>query len=214
MKDTDIDAIYCINLERRQDRWEAFQKNWSEYNLPISRFLAVDGRNMKLKEGEYRNNDEFHNLGSIACTLSHLQVLERMIYMNQNKVLILEDDAVPCKDFYKRFVRCYADLPEDFRFCYVGGSVIETPEKVTENIGKTRYTKSTVGYLVTLDFAKEVLPWVRQNYLNWVIDEIYLSVSRQGDPFYLTLPRLIHQSDDFSDILNRPVNYHWMKETE
>ena len=48
MKITDFfDKTFCINLERRSDRWEECVVEFNKYNLSnINRFIAVDGKQL------------------------------------------------------------------------------------------------------------------------------------------------------------------------
>ena len=214
-----LDAVYCINLERRKDRWDQFQDLWKDIDSSIEQFLAVDANNLEIDETTYRK-DPSHNKASIACTLSHIQVLERAIYLGQKEIMILEDDAQPCKNFKELFDLAYKQLPSiyskyrpDYNFCYVGGTNMEPPEKITENVGKAIHTKSTVGYLIKTEFAKHIVPIIKKHALNLVIDEIYLGLQ----PHYLLhifTPRLIHQFESYSDIIDRNIYYSWMRDLE
>ena len=69
--------IYCINLDKRIDRWNIMQKQFSNIkNINLVRIPAI----------EYR-------YGWIGCGLSHLKAIDS--YMNQNEYLIvIEDDCV------------------------------------------------------------------------------------------------------------------------
>tara|TARA_R110000824_G_scaffold104379_3_gene247825 strand:- start:4743 stop:5378 length:636 start_codon:yes stop_codon:yes gene_type:complete len=208
---TDLDAIYCINLERRPDRWESFKQVWSPYDLKISKFSAVDAQDLMYEKGEYANHSHFHNLGSLGCTLSHIQVLERALYSKQKEILILEDDAVPCEDFVGRFNTAYSELPDDYQFCYVGGSNITPPEKLTGHVGIAKNTKSTAGYLIKTALAPTIIQFVKAQMFNAAIDEVYAAAQQQL-PIHIFTPRLIHQEEGYSDIINQNVNYSWMRD--
>ncbi len=206
-----LDAIYCINLERRPERWQSFKDAWSPLDIKINKFSAVDAQDLMYEEGEYANHSHFHNLGSLGCSLSHIQVLERAIYSKQKEILILEDDAVPCEDFVNRFNTAYAELPEDYKFCYIGGSNIEDPEQVTAHIGLAKNTKSTAGYLIKTEIAPAIIQYVKDNMFKAAIDEVYALVQKQI-PVHIFTPRLIHQEEGYSDIIKQNVNYHWMRD--
>ena len=206
-----LDAIYCINLERRPERWKSFKKSWDPYNLKISKFSAVDSKDLMHVKGEYANHSQFHNLGSLGCNISHIQILERALYSKQKEILILEDDAVPCEDFVGCFNTAYSELPDDYQFCYVGGSNMTLPEKLTDHVGIAKNTKSTVGYLIKMSLAPSIIEFVKAEMLNAVVDEIY-AAAQQKIPMHIFTPRLIHQEEGYSDILNQNVNYHWMRD--
>ena len=39
-----IDKTYCINLDRRPDRWEKMKTQFIDHNIQVERFSAIDGR--------------------------------------------------------------------------------------------------------------------------------------------------------------------------
>ena len=211
--DERLDTIYCINLNRREDRWEQFKTLWDPLDLKIEKFSAVDAHNISFEEGSYRNDDEFHSKSSLACALSHIQVLERAIYSGHKEILVLEDDAHPCQQFKERFDVCYNQLPEDYNFCYLGGSNKYPPVRITENVGRAVHTKSTVAYLIKTEFAKPLVQTIKDNLLKHAVDEIYKEL-QEHLVLHIFTPRLIHQFESYSDILERDIYYHWMKDLD
>ena len=213
-----IDAIFCINLDRRSDRWEIFKELWTPFGVPVERFSAIDGSKIKTPETEFRNNDPWHSKYSRACNLSHILVMERAIAYGYKEILIVEDDALPCSDFVERFVTAYEQLPSDYDFCYLGASFgsdeqINMLEHISENIARAKEAKSTVAYLIKLDFAQRMMPWIKEYTKDWVIDEIY-RYFQIGEKMYIFDPRLIHQMMSYSDILRKDVNYSHMRDLD
>ncbi|MFZ9376809.1 MAG: glycosyltransferase family 25 protein, partial [Candidatus Fonsibacter ubiquis] len=51
-----FEKIYCINLDKRPDRWESAKKEFLKHNINVERYSAVDGKFVKnlygLKSGE------------------------------------------------------------------------------------------------------------------------------------------------------------------
>jgi len=41
-----FDKVICINLAKRNDRWEEMQKQFKKHNIKVSRFNAIDGNPM------------------------------------------------------------------------------------------------------------------------------------------------------------------------
>lgn len=72
-----------INLKERTDRWETFQEAWKHTNLELHRVDAI------------RMDDVYH-----AVFLKHRELLKQA---EDETILIMEDDARPCKDFDIRF---------------------------------------------------------------------------------------------------------------
>jgi hypothetical protein len=71
-----FDAIYCINLDRRQDRWAAMQRRFETLGIAgrVRRFPAIET--------------------PLGCTLSHRRCIQAAHDQGLDNVLILEDDAI------------------------------------------------------------------------------------------------------------------------
>ena len=75
-----FDAIYCINLDRKPERWAEMEQRFEKLGIAgrVRRFAAVD-------------TPACHHLG---CTLSHRRIVEAAHRQDLDNVLVLEDDAV------------------------------------------------------------------------------------------------------------------------
>ena len=74
-----FDAIYCINLDRASDRWEAMQRRFRELGIEkrVRRFAAIETP---------------HN-HQIGCALSHRSIIAEAKQLHLENVLVFEDDA-------------------------------------------------------------------------------------------------------------------------
>lgn len=90
-------GIFCINLERRPERWRFMQRQLQRLGVPAQRFTAVDGRDLEfgqLVEGglisihalpRYLLPDEEKVFGidltpgAIGCALSHIQIWTQIV---------------------------------------------------------------------------------------------------------------------------------------
>jgi hypothetical protein len=90
---------HVINLAERTDRWETFCEAWNGSELEIVREEAI-------------KMDNVYD----AVFLKHREILERAKANGEEHCLIMEDDAVPCKDFVKRFkhIRDYLEIRNDW----------------------------------------------------------------------------------------------------
>ena len=106
---------YCISLERRPDRWNAFlaQKGVLEFPV-VLRVPAVDGGTVdiwsddrvsllarrNIATGERRDHSELNTRGAIGCYLSHLEIWKRVLGEGRSYAIVFEDDAqVPIGTF-------------------------------------------------------------------------------------------------------------------
>lgn len=101
--------IYCINLDRRPERYHFFmnQKGVKELIHPPERFSAVDGSKIQVAGNPQISNQTQHNImhrtrrshgeintvGAIGCSLSHYGVWKRFLETDAPYCLVLEDDA-------------------------------------------------------------------------------------------------------------------------
>ena len=138
-----IDKIYYINLDRRTDRKELFEKQIEKYELPMNkivRFSAIED-----------------NYGAIGCSKSHLEIL-KLIQKNKFKnVLIFEDDfefLVSKEEFYNNLNKFFNNYKDNFDFCYLQYNLLETEEK--DNIvGYARKSYTSAGYLINIRIIKD-----------------------------------------------------------
>jgi len=128
MLSTKFKYTYLINLKRREDRFENFQKNF-EYANEVLRFDAVDAKQFdygdsliidNLKKAPFKINKVIKP-GIFACTLSHYKVWE-IIANNENisdeeLCMIFEDDVMFHSSFNEIFNVDYSGVD----FIYFGG---------------------------------------------------------------------------------------------
>jgi GR25 family glycosyltransferase involved in LPS biosynthesis len=152
---------YCINLERRIDRWELF-KQTKPLEINIKRFDAVDAKNFKkyiienpLDELELKigfNCDIINNTsGVIGCFLSHYRLWK--LILNDNNIgeneltYIFEDDVNFVEDWFKKLSNYIIGLNFTPNVLYLGGRFFqnfnipknilnENFEKITDHIFK------------------------------------------------------------------------------
>jgi GR25 family glycosyltransferase involved in LPS biosynthesis len=77
---------YVINLDKRTDRWNQIQEKFKGSSVELERVSAVE------------NDDKY-----LACSLSHLKVVQMAKDKNLPTVLIFEDDNKPTENFDKRW---------------------------------------------------------------------------------------------------------------
>ena len=104
-----FDEIFCINLDRRPERWELSQKEFDKIGIldKVTRFSAIEDSHAEK-----------------GCFESHLQCIFSARKRGLNNVLIFEDDVA--------FLKCYEErkfeksiemlkLKDDWEFFYLGG---------------------------------------------------------------------------------------------
>jgi len=99
---------FCINMERRLDRWQEFSAQQGVQEMPnVKRFIAVDGSKIdimndsriplytkkNIKNKTRRAHEELSTVGGVGCALSHIGIWEWIVQNQASITLVLEDDA-------------------------------------------------------------------------------------------------------------------------
>ena len=168
---------YCINLPKREDRWEKFISQ----ALPfvVTRFDAIPG-------------------GSDGCLKSHLSVLSKC----EDEILIMEDDCHILQD-WRVFFYAYSQLPKDWGVLYLGAILHDKLERYSDNLFKLKQGWATHGILYSRKVADYILqdgyPIIRlqRNYDNYMA-----RVIQKKFKCFIVYPCFTTQYPGHSDIIN------------
>jgi glycosyl transferase family 25 len=198
-----FEKIYCINLEKRKDRWNEVSKEFQKINCNVEKFVAIDGEKLEASAYIYR--------GELGCYMSHMVILKDMINNNYSKILVFEDDVVFNDDFNAKFDYYYNQLPNDWDIVYMSGNHTTSLEKITDNIYKTNGTLAMHSYFISLEGAKKLYNLLVAKNMTDPIDVIGIEYQKNNN-CYTFRPHLTYQKEGFSDIQKKVVNYdHLLK---
>lgn len=96
---------FCINLDRRPDRWEKMQKIFKKQNLEVYRWSAIEAEEYKFLGP---------NRSSTGAYSSHMTLLYFCNLINIEYALIFEDDVVLCNNFVQKLQEILQDTPSDW----------------------------------------------------------------------------------------------------
>ena len=165
--------IYMINLKRRTERRVKMEASMKELGIDFLHLEAVDGKTLTdevlVQKGitlmpEYA--DPYHKrvmtMGEIGCFLSHYTVWQKMVELNQEEVLVLEDD-IRFEPYFKE--RAEQSMNEaraigGWDLIYFGRKRLQENEEFlpgSQRFVKVSYTYWTLGYVITLEGAKKLL---------------------------------------------------------
>jgi glycosyl transferase family 25 len=210
-----FDKIYCINLDRRTDRWDFCLKEFEKYDLNVERFSAVDGNTDNYSLGYPYDNE-------LAGAISHLNVVKKSKESNLKNVLILEDDVIFHEDLNNLFTEFVKQLPNNWEGFLFGGNHIGGKLQVSPNIGKINRSYALHAYGLNEKSYDYII-----NYLEHKIGKIikegkdviktsvaadfFMADTQQVLNWYCFTPHLAWQKEDFSDIQKNNVNYDFLR---
>lgn len=191
-------VIYCINLKERTDRMNNIMTSFP--NESIIRIDAINGKDLN-------NIDTKLKIAEIACTMSHIKVLETFAMSGVEMGLIIEDDVTPSKNYNEDVINnAYKHLPPDWDVLYLGANHIKPPKLVVHNNNNLRRnirSLSTCAYVVKKNYAEYLLENI--NITKSQID-VQLDKLKRGKHFCI-FPSVITQIPGYSNILETFVDY-------
>jgi GR25 family glycosyltransferase involved in LPS biosynthesis len=196
-----FNKIYCINLDRRLDRWSLVSDEFKKINCDVVRFSAVDGNIIK------KPNDNNHiNDAEFGCLMSHYKILKDIISSDGDLFLILEDDVVFKDNFNELFLQFYNQLPNDWDMVYISGNNTKPIEKITDNIYKTNSTLALHSYFIKKETAVKLKKLIEAAPVLLPIDTLYIQYQKTAN-VYVFRPHLTKQRPGYSDLRGGFRNY-------
>lgn len=197
-----FDEIFCVNLEKRVDRWENCKREFKRIGINPQRYVAIDGKN--LNEQVFPNIKVFETPGQLGCLLSQYNVIKIARMCGYSSVLILEDDVEFCDNFNEHLEEKMKDIPNDWDMIFFGANHQSMPIKVTDNVFKITRAYSAHCYAIKdklYDTLLEVLCPFREP-LDVTYGNLHSSINA-----YCVNPHLVWQRPNYSDILSMNVDY-------
>jgi glycosyl transferase family 25 len=189
-----VDKIYCINLDRRPDRWARCQEIFKQHDLKVERAPAIDGKT--LLGGSLP-------LGALGVLRSNLALLEGAKRDKSWAICIFEDDIELDDDFNEKFSKYVEQLPDNWQFFYLGCS--NKKPSIVEDININRLTKAYGAYAVIIrsGLYDKIIEELKKEDLQ--IDLVYAKLQSQYCS-YVVNPFLAWVRNDYSDINDRFID--------
>jgi GR25 family glycosyltransferase involved in LPS biosynthesis len=178
---------YCINLEKRTDRWDLVQSQpgFKDFHH-MQRFIGVDGSKIDIMKDDRitmltkrnimkktrRAHEELSTAGGVGCYLSHVKLWEKFFYESSAQaMLVFEDDVKLTGDSYKNLQSLFDNSnilknPTAYDFCILSPS--SHPKYTTRipnykddaNLDGLDSFTTLVAYIITRKGAEKILPLV------------------------------------------------------
>lgn len=197
-----FDHVYCLNLERRPDKWKTVKKRFDRLGIEVERFSAVDGNT--LEQSEIDKHPKL-NKYEIGCMLSHYQIIQDAKKNGYRRILIFEDDVLFAKHFKTKFSDKISKLPK-WKIFYLGATQwIWKDVKFLDDFYLANRTDSTFAYAVDASMYDEFLQ--TEDVINRPIDNKLFDIQQQYEgSCYVSFPNLVIADVSNSDIRNSREN--------
>lgn len=206
--DTFFEKVFCVNLDRREDRWEEFIQRLPDdwpFQMP-ERFAAIDGKKVPAPKWWKQGN------GAWGCYRSHLRILEEAMNNDWESVLFMEDDAKCVPNFTEDVKEYISQIPSDWGMIYLGGQHLFTakvkPRRVSDWVYVPYNVNRTHAFAIHRRMFKRVYRWLTtQDWHNGHHIDHHLGRlhSERVDPIYCPKQWLIAQAAGVSNINGRDI---------
>ncbi|KAK2901303.1 hypothetical protein Q8A67_009418 [Cirrhinus molitorella] len=171
-----FNQVYLINLKHRDDRRDRMLRSLEVLDIDVTLTDAVDGKALNSTQLRglgiemlpgYKDpySDRVLTKGEIGCFLSHYNIWKKVVELQQQQVLVMEDDVRFEPNFKSRLNTIMEDVKQSglqWDLIYVGRKrlQIKHPEHWVEgvkNLVIPDYSYWTLGYALSLQGAKMLL---------------------------------------------------------
>jgi GR25 family glycosyltransferase involved in LPS biosynthesis len=197
-----IELIYYINLDHRQDRLDHIKQVISDLEFDPLKVFRISGTYIPEN-------------GSLGCAISHVEAIENFLSSKKSNCLVLEDDF----NFYDkdRFISSISSFFQSdcsWDIIQLSSNLLRHEPTSYKNISRVLESQTTSGYLLNSNFAKTLLDCFIESkehllsgyILEYCIDQNWKKLQEKNKWFCFN-PQLGYQIDGYSDIENEIVSY-------
>lgn len=132
-----FDLAFCINLDRRPDRWAAAQEQFHHHGLEVMRISAVPDSQLLPDKLAPKYPPLLRDKGKVpyCIMLTHLLIFRLAEAMKLTSFVVFEDDVRLSKNFRQDAERFLKDVPDDWDMIYFGGSKLLNMAPVPHRTG-------------------------------------------------------------------------------
>ncbi len=195
-----FEKVYCLNLDRRPDRWEEATKLFKEHDIDVERVSAIDGSLTNI------NWPLPLRAGAVGCSLSQLFVLKHAKQLGLDNYLFFEDDVTFVDGFTHQFAKYIPEVPSDWDMIYLSGNIHLGPvcPQISEHVYKCQLTLAA--------HSVAIRHTVYDHFINALTNitqpcDVHYARAHSNINAYIIVPYLTGQRPGFSDIVGQVVNY-------
>jgi hypothetical protein len=187
-----FEKIYCINLDRRNDRWERTSSLFNRFGVSVERVSGIE---------------DVNPWNGLRMTV--IGIMQNAINLGYERILILEDDVEWADNFVERFDKCWNSLPDDWDMFYFSAAHQYWPTRQSELLFKLKW--STAAHAIA--FNKKCLHRILCELISKMdpIDVTY-SMLQPVLNAYCCIEPIAWQRRSYSDIEKEEKWYPYLKD--
>ena len=195
-----FEHIYCINLDKRIDRWEECQIQFEKHSLDVERFSAIDGSIIE-------NDTKLAN-GELGILRTHIELIKDAKEKGYKNILILEDDVEFDDDLNQNFTSIINQIPNNWIMLYLGANHVGGVIQISENICQIIHSYAIHAFAINSDLFDLIINGLPK--YKKPVDVFYAELQPLF-PSYVIRPHLAWQRESFSDIQGGIMNYYFLR---
>ena len=148
-----IDKIFYINLDKREDRRQEIESELANFNL--------------IDNSERIKAIHTPDQGILGCTMSHLKTIQLAKERKYKNVLILEDDfqfTIQKEEFENQLTALFESGPPVFDVCMISYNIQRSEPTEYTFLQKIVEAQTASGYIINESFYDEII-----NLYEWAI---------------------------------------------
>lgn len=189
-----VDQIYCINLDKRSDRWAESSALFSKMRFSIKRVPGLE--------------DTERPWNGLRKTV--IGIFKEAISNGHERILILEDDIdLDEERFYEDFHKSYSSLPEDWDMFYFSAAHQHWPVEINEFLFRLTWSTAAHAIVFNKKSFELILNALEDN--EEPIDVIYSRLQKWMNA-YCSIEPLAWQRKSYSDIEGEEKWYPYLQD--
>ena len=200
-----FDKVYCINLDRRKDRWEETVTELKKWNLfqDVDRISAVDG-NLIVNKTNLINN------GELGLVETHLNLIRNAKNKKYKNILLIEDD-IEFTEEINNLNSYFESLPDNWDMLWFGGNHNKhmglEVNLINDKIIKCSNTYSTHCIAINNSVYDLLISLLSKR--QKPVDVYYSDIQKTYECYSFN-PSIAIQRPSFSDIQNKDQDNRWL----
>jgi len=195
-----FEAAFCINLDKRKDKWKACQKEFKKIGLEVERVSGIDG---------FLEPETSIRPGELGCLKSHKKVFEIVKKRGIKSFLLLEDDVEFADNFNDRFNKIESEIPS-YEMLYFGSNPhTGSRYEISPNV-KRMMNGCAAHCIIFKDTCYDDILNSLNGPVLYPVDVLY-GMNQIDHATYCISPSIAWQRKSFSDINQEYVDYEFLR---